>query len=99
MVDDPTQIKSATDNIGTFDRTNPDIRYSRVGESFASLMEQMEEKIKQYGGMELPGREIEVPGGIDAAQRPEDQSERGRERRQPPRDRRGGLQPQADELR
>ena len=25
---DPTQIKSATDNIGTFDRENPDIRYS-----------------------------------------------------------------------
>ena len=29
MVDDPTQIKSATDNIGTFDGTNPDIRYSK----------------------------------------------------------------------
>ena len=27
MVDNPTQIKSATDNIGTFDRNNPDIRY------------------------------------------------------------------------
>lgn len=25
---EPTQIKSATDNIGTFDRNNPDIRYS-----------------------------------------------------------------------
>ena len=25
---DNTQIKSATDNIGTFDRANPDIRYS-----------------------------------------------------------------------
>ena len=25
----PAQIKSATDNIGTFDRKNPDIRYSR----------------------------------------------------------------------
>lgn len=24
---DPTQVKSATDNIGTFDRNNPDIRY------------------------------------------------------------------------
>lgn len=28
VVFDPTQIKSATENIGTFDRTNPDIRYS-----------------------------------------------------------------------
>lgn len=26
---DPTQIKSATDNIGSFDSSNPDIRYSR----------------------------------------------------------------------
>ena len=26
----PTQIKSATGNVGTFDETNPDIRYSRV---------------------------------------------------------------------
>ena len=25
---DPTQIKSATDNVGTFDKSNPDIRYS-----------------------------------------------------------------------
>jgi len=28
MVDKPTQIKSATDNIGTFDPQNPDIRFS-----------------------------------------------------------------------
>ena len=28
VVFDPAQIKSATDNIGTFDRANPDIRYS-----------------------------------------------------------------------
>lgn len=27
----PTQIKSATDNIGTFDGSNPDIRYSKSG--------------------------------------------------------------------
>ncbi|MGI6196663.1 MAG: hypothetical protein ACOYIO_06240 [Eubacteriales bacterium] len=29
----PTQIKSATDNIGTFDGANPDIRYSKSGTS------------------------------------------------------------------
>lgn len=28
VVFDPTQIKSATDNIGTFDRSNPDIQFS-----------------------------------------------------------------------
>ena len=29
IVFEPNQIKSATDNIGTFDKANPDIRYSR----------------------------------------------------------------------
>ena len=29
----PTQIKSATGNVGTFDETNPDIRFSRVSEA------------------------------------------------------------------
>ncbi|MDD6094242.1 MAG: hypothetical protein PUC29_00645 [Clostridia bacterium] len=29
VIKDSAQIKSATDNIGTFDRNNPDIRYSR----------------------------------------------------------------------
>ena len=33
MVFDPTQIKSATDNVGTFDPDNPDIRYSRRDEA------------------------------------------------------------------
>lgn len=64
VVFSPTQIKSATDNNGAFDGTNPDIRYSREGESFASLMEQMQEKIKQYGGMALPDREIDVPQSV-----------------------------------
>ena len=31
IVFEPTQIKSATDNIGTFDGSNPDIRYSTRG--------------------------------------------------------------------
>lgn len=64
VVFSPTQIKSATDNNGAFDGTNPDIRYSREGESFASLMEQMQEKIKQYGGMALPDREIDAPQAV-----------------------------------
>lgn len=29
LLDNPTQIKSATDNIGTFDGSNPDIRHSK----------------------------------------------------------------------
>lgn len=32
IVFEPTQIKSATDNIGTFDKNNPDIRYSLDGD-------------------------------------------------------------------
>ena len=31
IVAEPTQIKSATDNVGTFDASNPDIRYSLFG--------------------------------------------------------------------
>lgn len=36
VVFDSTQIKSATDNIGTFDKTNPDIRYSSASARQAS---------------------------------------------------------------
>lgn len=32
VVFEPTQIKSATENVGTYDKTNPDIRYSRKDE-------------------------------------------------------------------
>lgn len=47
VVFDPTQIKSATDNIGTFDRENPDIRHSlkrdaALEKDFASIREQLE---------------------------------------------------------
>lgn len=60
-----TQIKSATDNIGTFDRTNPDIRYSLSGINSGNVEELLAPYIKQYGGMELPGREIEVPKSVE----------------------------------
>lgn len=59
---DPT-IPQGTADVNT-QYTQDSEKYSRTGESFASLMEQMEEKIKQYGGMELPGREIEVPKSV-----------------------------------
>ena len=36
---DPTQIKSATDNVGTFDASNPDIRYSLASEQVESVLE------------------------------------------------------------
>ena len=45
VVFDSTQIKSATDNIGTFDKTNPDIRYSAQDGRYRDLMG---EKAAQY---------------------------------------------------
>lgn len=49
----PEQVKSATDNIGTFDKTNPDIRYSqrlREGDQVERLAKQNEvlEKEVEY---------------------------------------------------
>ena len=38
VVFDSAQIKSATDNIGTFDKTNPDIRYSSQEGRYRDLM-------------------------------------------------------------
>lgn len=45
VVFDSTQIKSATENIGTFDKTNPDIRYSSQDGRYRDLMG---EKVAQY---------------------------------------------------
>lgn len=45
VVFDSTQIKSATENIGTFDKTNPDIRYSSQDGRYRDLMG---EKPAQY---------------------------------------------------
>lgn len=43
----PEQIKSATDNIGAFDESNPDIRYSREPESITELRRQNETMLAQ----------------------------------------------------
>lgn len=43
----PEQVKSATDNIGTFDSSNPDIRYSREPERLNELRRQNERKLAQ----------------------------------------------------
>lgn len=45
VVFDSAQIKSATENIGTFDKTNPDIRYSSQDGRYRDLMG---EKAAQY---------------------------------------------------
>lgn len=46
----PNQIKSATDNVGTFSRTNDDIRYREVpNSSFKSLDTEMQENLLKKG--------------------------------------------------
>lgn len=44
-VNDPTQIKSATDNIGTFDGKNPDIRYQKREKSETALRAETAEAV------------------------------------------------------
>ena len=66
VVFDPTQIKSATDNIGTFDGTNPDIRFSRkdgvsVTAEDARKLQKENEKLKQ--ALEVAKQEIKLSDG------------------------------------
>lgn len=50
IVKNSNQIKSATDNIGTFSRTNDDIRYREVpNSSFKSLSEDVQENLLKKG--------------------------------------------------
>ena len=60
-----TQIKSATDNIGTFDRNNPDVRYSFTEEEGTE-----EEAPKNLGSMEPSERSKElIAAGVKAKQK------------------------------
>lgn len=53
LVSSPNQIKSATDNVGTFSRTNDDIRYREVpNSSFKSLSEEVQENLLKKGWTE-----------------------------------------------
>lgn len=47
---EPTQIKSATDNIGTFDGSNPDIRYSDRDYSYEALASKPDMVVTTVGG-------------------------------------------------
>ena len=55
LLDDPARIKSATDNIGTFDRSNPDIRFSERDPNLPVTRAELAEKL-----MELTNNPIEV---------------------------------------
>lgn len=53
LVRNPNQIKSATDNIGTFSRTNDDIRYREIpNSSFKLVSEEIQENLLKKGWTE-----------------------------------------------
>ena len=58
---EPSQIKSATDNVGTFDGSNPDIRYQFVGEKGAAAMDKAEEASVRLDNLSV-AREMEAAG-------------------------------------
>jgi len=66
VVFDPTQIKSATDNIGTFDRNNPDIRYELRDNQGRELTQAQAEKFKDSQVRDKDGRLKTVYHGSSA---------------------------------
>ncbi len=57
----PSQIKSADENVGTFDGANPDIRYQFVGEKGAGAMDKAEEASVRLDNLAV-AREMESAG-------------------------------------
>jgi len=57
----PTQIKSATGNIGTFDGSNPNITYQFIGKKGASALDQSEEATTRLDNLSI-AREMETAG-------------------------------------
>ena len=57
----PNQIKSAEENVGTFDGANPDIRYQFVGEKGASSMDKADEASVRLDNLAV-AREMEAAG-------------------------------------
>lgn len=57
----PNQIKSAEENVGTFDGSNPDIRYQFVGEKGAASMDKAEEASVRLDNLAV-AREMEAAG-------------------------------------
>ena len=61
IVFEPTQIKSATDNVGTFDSSNPDIRYQFIGEKGARAMDMAEEAFVRLDNLQV-ARDMDLSG-------------------------------------
>lgn len=80
----PEQVKSATDNIGTFDRENPDIRYSlkrdaALEKNFASIRERLEagelteeqaDRLREEAVDRLLARQAEEYGRMQPGEKP-----------------------------
>lgn len=58
---DAGQIKSATDNVGTFSSQNPDIRYQFIGEKGARAMDKAEEATVRLDNLQV-ARDMEQSG-------------------------------------
>ncbi|MBP3575252.1 MAG: hypothetical protein J6J55_02025, partial [Paludibacteraceae bacterium] len=61
VVFNPNQIKSATENIGTYDANNPDIRFSLIGEIGAANLDRVEEAATRLDNLAI-AREMETAG-------------------------------------
>ena len=69
----PENVKSATDNVGTFDKSNPDIRYSsgdlneviRENEKLKKENEKLKELKDHYKGQMLRTPNLYSPSGIN----------------------------------
>ena len=66
VIKDSSQIKSATDNIGTFDRNNPDIRYELRDNQGRELTKAQAEKFKDSQVRDKDGRLKTVYHGSSA---------------------------------
>ena len=66
VIKDSSQIKSATDNIGTFDRNNPDIRYELRDNQGRELTQAQAEKFKDSQVRDKDGRLKTVYHGSSA---------------------------------
>ncbi len=65
---DSTQIKSATDNIGTFDGNNPDIRYSQMTPEIAAQLQKNQAEIDERNrrrGIQKADAQAELDAAVD----------------------------------
>ena len=67
VVTNPNQIKSATDNIGTFDSNNPDIRYREANITPEAIQKYHQEKL-DYSNLDNTQKALLEDRGISEEQ-------------------------------